>query len=699
AKSGAELVAVGSNVSAQLSAGSAASLSLSNASFGLRAGTATVFELSGGTLVANISGFASLSAASTLVQYAGTAGGVSAGTTLGVGSTSYTFANAIAANTVAFGLKGLSANVSDFVTLTGDVGFAKSGGELVAVGSNVSAQLSAGSAASLSLSNANFGLRAGTATVFELSGGSLSANIAGLAGMTASSVLVQYAGAAGGVGKGEQLAVGTTKYTFAEAIASDTATFAVSGFSARVSDFISLSGDVGIRKSSQLVRLAKADGAASGEQVEVDVLTLGGQGLYAFAGLNANSADKLGLQMTGVNFGLALMDEKGAGGAARSWTTLQATAGSVGFVGLGDDLQIGATSVKVEINQASGGATTVVDYGAGATALRVVTGVNSSLVLSLDGSKGELLQASGHLKLDVFGFVQVEGNFAITSSSDLVTLAKKAGASKAEEVAVDVLTIGGSDIDVFVGANGGTGDALGLLLQDVDFGLAMFSSQTDTARKWTALTANATSVGLVGLGDLGLSVRNVEVQLNQAARDGDQVIDFSGAHAFDVATGVGGATTIDFAGSQGELLRAEGDVTIVLSDFVYLNGRIGFERASPTGLLTLSDKTKVAPTSMLAITGTNISAFVGYADGGFDSGKTLEQQRAKLYGFGVDGLDFGYLSVKDKAGNKYNALKAHADRVALYGFDPEDFELSAQGLTLEINRADGLGRTIDFATS
>jgi hypothetical protein len=89
---------------------------------------------------------------------------------------------------------------------------------------------------------------------------------------------------------------------------------------------------------------------------------------------------------------------------------------------------------------------------------------------------------------------------------------------------------------------------------------------------------------------------------------------------------------------------------------------------------------------MLAITGQDITAFVGYADGGFDRNASLTSQASRLYGFGVEGLDFGLLMVR-AGGQSYTAAKARMDDARLYGFDPSDFELSTQGLSFELNGA------------
>ena len=491
---------------------------------------------------------------------------------------------------------------------------------------------------------------------------------------------------------------------------------------------MAVQGNLAISKRSQTVKLASDIAATTSvneasDGFTADILTLGGSGLNAFAGVNGGFSDNaghlnsnaIGLSLSSVEFGLALISEKPSATPTatplRSWTSLQATAGSVGFVGLGDDLKISATGVKVDINQASvaasgQAATPVVDYASGKTALSIATGTGLQTSLSLDGAQGQLLQASGFLTLDVYGFVQVKGNLAISKTTETVTLAKKTGVATAETVKANVLSIGGSSIDVFVGVNGDTPDAIGLSLDNIDFGLALISSQSQPTRKWTALTAAASSVGLVGLSDLLPTVKNLSVELNQASQPLDQVVDFS-AKNLAVKTGSSSAVTLNFDGAVGELIRAEGDVTLQISDFAYFSGRIGFEKYSPTNAIklnnnnTLNTQTTVPSsptTSMMAITGTGVTAFVGYADGGFDVNKTLVEQQNNLYGFGVDKLDFGVL-VSKVGGQSYTALKARMDDVRLYGFDSNDFELSAQDLRFEYNSADVQGRTIDYAHS
>ena len=80
---------------------------------------------------------------------------------------------------------GFAANVADFVTLSGDLGFKKSGATIIAVGADVTAALTAGPA-SVSLADADFGLQGPRAeTAFELSNGHVQRDDRRAGGVTA----------------------------------------------------------------------------------------------------------------------------------------------------------------------------------------------------------------------------------------------------------------------------------------------------------------------------------------------------------------------------------------------------------------------------------------------------------------------------------------------------------------------------------
>src|SRR5690606_12789778 len=129
---------------------------------------------------------------------------------------------------------------------------------------------------------------------------------------------------------------------------------------------------------------------------------------------------------------------------ARTWTSLQAAAAGVTAVGTGD-LNLSADTLTVSVNQAGTVNDAVVDYAAGKTELVIATGpaLTDTLALSMEGNKGELIQAAGNLHLDVFGFFKVDGGFAIEKSSKTVTL------SDNSSVEVNLLTIGASNVAAF----------------------------------------------------------------------------------------------------------------------------------------------------------------------------------------------------------------------------------------------------------
>ena len=136
-----------------------------------------------------------------------------------------------------FEVLGFDPNNQNFVTMSGQISFVKSGTKINLVGNQMSVSLAVG-ALSLGLSNASFGLQTdGTNTVFELSGGVFSAAISGMSSIGASSVLVQYASAAGTMLANTVLAVGAGSYTFLNNILAGTMVFTVTGFVADVSDF------------------------------------------------------------------------------------------------------------------------------------------------------------------------------------------------------------------------------------------------------------------------------------------------------------------------------------------------------------------------------------------------------------------------------------------------------------------------------
>ena len=106
---------------------------------------------------------------------------------------------------------------------------------------------------------------------------------------------------------------------------------------------------------------------------------------------------------------------------------------------------------------------------------------------------------------------------------------------------------------------------------------------------------------------LGQCLAGLDEAVDQAGRVGDAVVDFA-ASPLELPTGPGSTMTLELDGGAGEVIRAEGLVTLAISEFAYFNGRLGFEKFTPSQPLALVDNrgvtARVAATSMLAMRAT-----------------------------------------------------------------------------------------------
>jgi hypothetical protein len=87
-----------------------------------------------------------------------------------------------------------------------------------------------------------------------------------------------------------------------------------------VESFFTLAGDFAIKRSNDTLK------DSAGNNVDVDLLTLGAENLTAFAGLNGGSANAIGLSLADAGFGLAVATSKA--NPALTWKALAADAGS-----------------------------------------------------------------------------------------------------------------------------------------------------------------------------------------------------------------------------------------------------------------------------------------------------------------------------------------------------------------------------------
>ncbi len=445
--------------------------------------------------------------------------------------------------------------------------------------------------------------------------------------------------------------------------------------------FFQVAGQLAIERKDSEVTLN--DGVTSDDPLkakaatvlDVDVLTFGGSGLDAFAGINGGSEERMGLALKDVNFGLALMTERlpdTSTAIAREFTTLKATAGELAFVGM-DGVEASATDLMVEINRGIPGTgaarDVVVDYSG--VQLEVMAGsAGQTMVLDTDGSVGELTRAAGNVKLDLFGFVSLSGNLAFESSERSVKL------FGGETVATDALLVGGKGVDAFVGVGSGQADAIGLQLKNAEFGLALLTASNDASRNWTSFQATASSLSFVGIEGLTASATGISVFINQAGKTGDKVVDYSWINAdntslgrktaLDIPTSASSTLTLSMAGSEGEIIKAAAGLDLDLFGFFSVKGNFAVEQRSQQ--VVLSDGSVIKQADLITIGASNVDAFAGVRAGQDDA-----------IGLKLGQVNFGLALITDPdhPGRNFTSLQANAASAEVIGID---------SLTAEVNK-------------
>ncbi|MCK9365464.1 MAG: hypothetical protein M0P74_17920, partial [Syntrophales bacterium] len=720
-KTGTDIIAVGSDVTAALTAGSSVNVTLANADFGLKAGNGTTaFEMKNGSFSATIEGLAAIDATTVLVRYTNAATTVTANTILTVGSTSYTFTDPIAANTIAVEVTGFKANIADFVSLSGNLGFKKTGTDIIAVGSDVTAALTAGSSVNVTLANADFGLKAGNGTTaFEMKNGSFSATIEGLAAIDATTVLVRYTNAATTVTANTILTVGSTSYTFTEAIAANTVEFQISGFSATVFDFLWIEGDLAFKKSS-LDSLTLADGSVvgtAGDGIDdVELMQVGAHIETAFAGINGPfeseeaTPSALGFTLSNLNLALTILSPRAPPAPAsatdlRTWTAVKADVGGASFVGI-DGLTLSIASLSVDINQGGGTNNTVANTTAAdfsVTPLSVTTGGENTITIDYSD---ETLQVETNVELDVFGFVQLDGSLAFKKATGNFVVTDGSTHASTALNNISYLEIGGHVNTAFAGVG-----SIGFNLTGVDFGILMVSDTNNTPANtaddvnYMSLKADVASAALVGIEGLTASVNTLSVIVNKtsSATAANKVLDFvnsaeginttdTDAASIEITTGPAtDPVTIDIDGDEGALLQVTTNIELDVFGFVQLDGSLAFKKA--TGNFVVTDGTTHVSAALNNVSYLEVGAHVDTAFAGFNGGTD------SAMGLSLTGVDFGILLINEQGvatPRNWMSLQATVANASIVGIP--GLTLSVDTFGLQVNQAAADGSLINFAT-
>jgi hypothetical protein len=307
----------------------------------------------------------------------------------------------------------------------------------------------------------------------------------------------------------------------------------------------------------------------------------------------------------------------------------------------------------------------------------IATG-GESISLNFDARNGTQIKAHGTMHLNFGEFFSVEGNLSVESFTDTINVS-----DGTEDILSNILTIGASDINAFVGSSDQT---TGINLSNLDFALAIIKpTDTEDDRTFTSLAARADSAGFRGIDDLTLEGNDIFVAMNLSSDD-TAFADFS-QKPLNIDVGGSNEVTFNFDGSLGQIKRLEGAFDISIHDFFQVNGQLGFEHYSRN--FTLADESTVE-TNLFTVGASGLDVFAGI--GPKDSDNAL--------GFAVDQADFGLalITPKDSSDNRsWTALKADAGQAGLIGSD--DIEINAQNIGVNLNLVQNDNENVvDFAS-
>lgn len=583
----------------------------------------------------------------------------------------------VASNARRFADTGLGLNVAGFVSVSGDVGFDLSDDDLIAVADNVKATLTGGDLFSVGVVGGSLGLvaTAEDTTALEVRGGVWLSG-GGFASVTADAVTVQY-NETGLAYTGQTIAVGEVSHTFGDIPASTTLkAVSVQNLQAEFGGAFHLAGDLAF----------ESEDATDGDNLTTREITVGASGVDVFLGANRGTADETGVRVDAAKLGLVLRSTKVAGEDWNPATYAMVAEGDASLVGV-DGLTLSG-SLAAQVNRM------------GAPVNETITTPGGDVEIQFD-SADDVTQLEGTVTLGIDGFVHVSGSMAFRKGDTAM-----ATLSDGLEKEVSVVTVGASDVDIFVGVNGpaDADGAAGLSVQDAAFALALLKpvDELDTS-SYYGLRASASAVSLVGLDFLTLEVNGLEVLVNGGSDSAPPdtaipVVDFTKFEggSLAVATGPTSSLEIDFAERLVE--ASTDDALLSISDFVYLQGGFAFTR-KPEMTVTLADGT---PKSVQVTTFgfESLDAFVGSGPYFTGDGTTNPDAAGLLLNDITLALALFKPTDTDDAGSYY-AVSASAESIELPGLDlagSDTFSLDASGYRIEVSGGtDGTApQAIDF---
>jgi hypothetical protein len=343
-----------------------------------------------------------------------------------------------------------------------------------------------------------------------------------------------------------------------------------------ISDYVYVTGSISLGLGDT-VNVDLNETIANGDDVEMQSLTIGIENASAFIGvggpyqidsnsdgvLNADDAvnvDALGFVIQDLDLGLALLKPVKSALVGRpelasqinkkKYLGLKATANQVGFVGFGDDFKLELNNLEVGVNISSGGllpGSTTIDWassfpspdsGVTPAGFAVNTG---GVPVYLDFEGRQISATTDAAILQISEFVHVSGSFAFEKGDDVAVIVDTPlGAFSDVPVPMQVMTIGARDVSAFVGSGGPyrqdadgnlrldesdpiNADATGLVIDNLDLGIAILRPSVagqSFGSSFYAMSATASTVGLVGIDDFKLEARDVAISVNKSGTPG-----------------------------------------------------------------------------------------------------------------------------------------------------------------------------------
>ncbi|MFO0252376.1 MAG: hypothetical protein ACK56X_24315, partial [Planctomyces sp.] len=530
-------------------------------------------------------------------------------------------------------------NMTGFANIQGDFAFDVSGSSTIAVASNVTASMQAG-AFSVELTDAELGvILTDTDTValevrgdFSLIGGDFANASAHLASLRYNTTGQEYSTT--------DINIGSVTYTFADLpAATDLMVLSATGLTIAVGGFVQLSGDLAFQQSAGEIEVAATNLYATVE---------------AGSGYSAGVAGGTGALILHADGTRQLF-------ASGEFTL---TGGNLGQVN-------GFASVAQNTSNSP------VDQ-------RTISVDGITVVLPQMEATQQSISASTSLTID--NFLSISGSVSVAKDTRNLAIA-----GSNTPVSVEMLTIGGSNIDAFVGTNIGSGNPLGLSLSGVSFGvmLAAPAIQPDgpDQRRWSAVRANAAKAVLTGGTDFTALGTDLSVEINQVSgtlngNPATSVADFSSTN-LSIPTGDDSSVVLDYSS---ELLTASGTLSLTVSEFLHTEGTFAVRKSS--GSLMIADNASPTNVDLLTIGASDVTAFAG-VNGGTDN----------AMGLSLGGVNLAIVIATSKADSslQWTALKAAAASVAFVGID--GLTMAAADLTVDISRPDKSGNLVDFNTT